>query len=175
MKEDFLHIFLIILTFSSCTISLKSKSKIEITQEYVYNPHWSDYNNAIKIERMNTKDSIVLDATSPAFRKEIVNNWDLNDKLVVDKTFVYSYNGLSYFDDYIKLKDTLFFNKSNGFYWNLGETYIGNKKTSKRTIGVLENERWYKLSHLVTRPFYIYTYIDSNGKAHNFRVDMSNY
>jgi major membrane immunogen (membrane-anchored lipoprotein) len=67
------------------------------------------------------------------------------------------------------------FNKDNGFYWNFGCTYYDHKKTDKNTIGSLENNTWYKFSDLKTMAYYVYIYVDDEGKVHRFNVNMSNF
>lgn len=160
-----------VLLFHSCS----QEPKIVITKDYISNKYWDEYNNAILVEKMKIKKGSVLDVFSPDFDKEIRSNWDLNDKLEVDRTFMYSYTGLGGKSDLKKLDGKIYFNKTNGFYWNFGNTHFGHKKTNKNIIGSLENDTWYKFSDLRTIAYYVYVYVDSTGKVHRFNVNMSNY
>jgi hypothetical protein len=92
----------------------------------------------------------------------------LLDKLEDDTSFLFvanvKYNGESY------STRKVYFDKDNGFNWwsNRGESKFN-------TIGNLQKGNWYKLSDLVTYPFYIYVYIDSADNVHRFNVNLSNY
>ncbi len=161
-----------IVFFTSCS----EEPKIVIAKDYIINKHWDDErNNAILVERMKLKKDSVLNIFSSDFKGEIPNHWNITNKLEVDSTFMYSYAGLNSKEDRVKLKGKIFFNKDNGFYWNFGNTYYGHKKTDKNVIGSLENNTWYKFSDLKTIAYYVYVYIDGEGKVHRFNVNMSNY
>lgn len=160
-----LVIIAVIFLFQSCS----QEPKILITKDYISNKHWdNERNNAIHVEKMKVKNGVILDATSPAFDKEILSNWDLNDKLVVDSTFYFGYSGLNIKKDKIKLKGKIFFNRDNGFEW-----YSANG--DKTSIGSLENNTWYKFSGLRTIAYYVYIYVDEEGELHRFNVNMANY
>ena len=157
-------IFIIILLLQSCS----QEPKIVITKDYISNKYWDRYNNSIRVERMNLKKDSILNVFDSNFEKNIPNHWNVSNKLEIDSAFYFGYNGLNIKEDKLKLKDKVYFNKSNGFNWysNNGEREI---------IGQLKNNSWYKFSNLKTIPFYVYIYIDNEGKVHRFNVDMSNY
>ena len=159
---------IIILLFFSFIFSCSQKPKIIITKEYIINKHWNEYNNAIHVEKMKTKNGHVLSVFSKSFDSIIRSNWDLNNVLQADTTFYFGYSGLNTKKDKIKLKDTVYFNRENGYHW-----YVNNEKRSK--IGVLENKNWYKFSRLRSTAYYVYIYVDSIGEIHRFNVNMSNY
>lgn len=163
-----------VLLFQSC--SQEQEAKIVITKDYISNKHWDDErNNSILVERMKLKKDSVLNIFSSDFKGEIPNHWNITNKLEVDSTFRYSYAGLDSKGDRVKLKGKVFFNKDNGFYWNFGSTYYDHKKTDKNTIGSLENNTWYKFSDLKTIAYYVYIYVDGEGKVHRFNVNMANF
>ncbi|WP_350288846.1 hypothetical protein [uncultured Croceitalea sp.] len=159
-----LILLLAVLFFQSCSNDIE----IVITREYIDNGYWDEYNNAIHVEKMKVKNGGVLDVLSIEFDKEIRSNWDLNDKLEVDSTFYFGYNGLNVKKDKKKLKNKIFFNRDNGFEWY-------SNKVSKSKIGLLQNNTWYKFSRLRPIAYYVYIYIDDTGEAHRYNVNMSNY
>ena len=124
---------------------------------------------------MKIKKDSVLDIFALDFEKEVSNHWNVTNKLEVDSSFMYNYTGLGGKSDLKKLEGKIYFNKTNGFYWNFGYTHFGHKKTNKNVIGSLENDTWYKFSDLRTIAYYVYVYVDSTGKVHRFNVNMSNY
>lgn len=161
MKEIFFSI-LFALVIAGC-----SKKKIEITPEYIINENWSKKNdegggNSIKIDRMTIKKDSILDPFSELNNKEILS------KLEEDSLFRWYANIKIDGESYKNLK--VFFNKSNGFAW-LDDV----KKKHTMILGNLQKENWYKFSHLLSHPYYVYVYIDSLNKAHRFDVNLSNY
>jgi hypothetical protein len=148
-------------------IFICSNKEIIIEKNYIENSNWNEHtNNSIKIERMKIIDPS-LNIFSSSFKKE-PNHWNIVNKLKVDSTFICSYFGLNYANNKPKLKGKVFFNKSNGWDWNIN----GKKKS---TIGELKNENWYKFSELHTSAIYNYVYVDSIGGTHVFTANLSNY
>ncbi len=158
------------------TQGCSNQPKIVITQEYIVNKYWNEYNGNILIERLKLKKDSVLDIFQPSFNLNEPNHWNIVRKLEIDSAFRYAYNtGLKY--DYLKsphflLDKKLYFNKNNGNYWCFNE--FGNEY--KKRIGSLENSTWYRFSNLRERTkFYLYVYVDSTGKVTKFIHDLSNY
>lgn len=137
---------------------------ITITKEYIQNDYWNDkYNNRIHIERLiPTSDSLHY------YAKEY--GWVEKDEFYkVDSSFMYSYSGLNYKEQKIKLKDKVYFNKNNGWKW-----YVKGKGVE--AIGNLENDTWYKFSDLkMNGAFYVYVYVDKKGKVHQYEINLANY
>ena len=136
--------------------------KIEITPEYVLNENWNEKANAIAISAMKLKKDSLLNLDS-------LNQPDILAKLEIDSSFIYLANvevprGRKH------AKSRIYFNRDNGFYW-LSPDYQQRKKI----LGPLNKEVWYKFSHLVTYPYFIYIYIDSTGKVHRFDVNQANF
>lgn len=162
MKEPFFAIFLVLI-FGSC-----SNKKIEITSEYIINENWSKKNdegggNSMRIDKMKIKKDSTIDFFSEEGQVEILN------KLEEDSSFRWFTN--------IKMPEAktyknkkIYFNKDNGFTW-LDD--VSQKRTT--VFGNLEKNQWYRFSHLVTYPYYIYLYIDSTNKIHRFDVNLANY
>ena len=141
--------------------------RIEITNEYVYNEYWNEYNNAIGIEKMKVIDS-TLDIFSEDFQEQS-NHWNIVNKLEIDSTFNSYYGGLNIKNpNKPKLNGKVFFDKYNGWNWSLN----GEKK---KRIGKLENNTWYKFSHLKTTAMYKYVFVDSYGKTYIFTVNLDNF
>lgn len=159
-----LVIFIISLFLTSCSL----QSNIEITEDYISNKYWSDYNNAIHVERMKIKEGIDLDIFDIDFNRDIPNHHNITTKLEVDSSFYFGYSGLNIKSDKIKLIGRIFFNKDNGFEWYTND---GNRNI----IGSLKRQTWYKISKLKSTPYYIYIFIDDNGKVHRFNQDLSNF
>lgn len=143
-------------------VGCSDKKKIEITTEYIINPHWDRLANAIKINKMRLKQDSVLDLAH-------LNQADILDRLEQDSSFFYVANAkIAPDEDYASKK--IYFNKDNGFpWWRRG----GN--SAVKTVGNLERGNWYKFSHLVTYPYYVYIYIDSVNNVHRFDVNLGNY
>ena len=140
---------------------------IEITNEYVYNEYWNEYNNAIGIEKMKVIDS-TLNIFSEDFQEES-NHWNIVNKLEIDSTFNCYYGGLNInYPNKPKLKGKVNFDKYNGWNWSLN----GDEK---QRIGKLKNNTWYKFSYLTTSAMYKYVYVDSIGKTHVFTANLDNY
>lgn len=161
MKEIIFTI-LFALIFASC-----SNKKIEITPEYIINQKWDEHANAIEIGKQMVKKDSVINPFSNLY------NADLLSKLEDDSSFIFyanvKYNGEKY------STRKVYFNMDNGFYWNEGYLIGTETKRTVDKIGVLEKNQWYKFSHLVTHPYYVYIYVDSSNKVHRFDVDVANY
>ncbi|PQJ16575.1 hypothetical protein [Aureicoccus marinus] len=160
---------LIFIGFIFLSQACSQEPKIVITKEHIVNKYWDDdRNNSILIEKMMLKKDSVLDIFSSDFRSEIPNHWNIINKLEVDSTSYFGYSGLNIKKDKKKLNSPIFFNKNNGFEW-----YSANG--NKTIIGNLETNTWYKFSNLTTSAYYVYIYVDKEGKTHRFNVNMSNY
>lgn len=137
--------------------------RIEITSEYIINENWNEHANAIEISRLKEKKDSTINPFADLSQVEIL------DKLEDDSSFIFftnvKYNGEKY------STRKVYFNKDNGFPW-LADKY-GNVKV--KTIGNLQSNNWYKFSHLVTHPYFVYVYIDSVSKIHWFDVNLANY
>jgi len=140
--------------------------KIEVTNEYILNEYWDDYNNAIEIQKMKVIDSS-LNIFSKDFRIES-NHWNIANKLQIDSTFNCYYSGLNFMKNKPKLKGKIYFNKENDLTWIVN----GEKK---QIIGNLKNNTWYKFSRLKNGTFHQYIFVDSIGKTHKFSVNLDNY
>ena len=142
--------------------------------EYIINENWREGNGNIFIERMKVKTDSSFSIFDSKFRKYNPNHWNIVRKLKLDSSYRYSYNtGSSYnsFKSPFLLPDKkLYFNKFNGGYWGFNMF----SRDSIKIIGNLENNTWYKFSHLKSKPYIIYTYVDSIGNTHNFAQDLSN-
>lgn len=160
----YLIIVVALLLLQSCS----QGQEIVITKEYIKNGYWSEFNNAIHLEKMKVRKDSLLDIFSPSFKNNVPNHWNITDKLEIDSTFYFGYSGLDTDAGKTKLQGKIYFNKNNNFKW-----YSNNGKTD--TIGELEKKTWYKFSKLKTTPYYVYVYVDSIGKVHRFNIDMSNY
>ncbi len=137
--------------------------KIEITREYIINPHWDEQANAIKINKMKLKNDSIINFFSDLGQEEILN------KLEEDSLFRWFANA-KIKKEYSYKNARIYFNRDNGFTW-LDD--VSGKRTT--IFGDLEQNTCYKFSHLVTYPFYVYIYIDSVNNVHRFDVNLSNY
>lgn len=162
MKKQKLLLIILILT---CLTSCENK-QIKITRDYIINEHWDKFHYRMMIEKMKEKDSI-------DYKKILSIGYDepnyiyIVQRLAVDSTYNYSFS--EYGSDVIK--DTVYFNKNNGWKW--GSEYYNNEKN---TIGFLENSTWYKFSNLLMNVhFSIYVYVDSFGNTHQFHVNNANF
>ncbi len=155
-----LIILICVLFFTGC---LSSGQQIEITPEYIINGNWDEHANALEVSRLKVKKDSAINPFSSLSQVEIL------DKLDVDSSFIFftniKYNGEKY------STRKVYFNKDNGFPW-LADKY-GNTKV--KTIGNLQSDNWYKFSHLLTHPYFVYVYIDSVNKVHWFDVNLANY
>ena len=155
--RNFIILLIAVLTVAGC-----SNEKIEIKADYITNANWNEQANAIKINKLRLKKDSTINPYSE------LNQIELLDKLEDDTSFLFvgnvKYNG----EKYITRK--VYFNKKNGFFWwsNRGES-----KTE--TIGNLQKDNWYKLSDLVTYPYFVYVFIDSANTVHRFDVNLANY
>ncbi len=150
------------------TIILVGCKDITITTEYIKNDYWDDkYNNRIYIERLiPTSDSLYY------YAKEY--GWvEKNEFYKVDSAFMYGYGGLG--DGRLKLKGKVYFGKPNEWDWG-HKKRIGQESSRVKTIGNLENDTWYKFSDLkMNGAFYIYVYVDKEGKVHQYEINLANY
>ncbi|MAT90947.1 MAG: hypothetical protein CMC35_09665 [Flavobacteriaceae bacterium] len=152
------------------------KKEIVITNEYIINENWINNHNGILIERMKIKEDSRLDVLSSDFDNGGVNNWNIVNKLEPDSSFVYSYNVGSVYEpskSLSKLSDKkLYFNKPNESLWVKGKT----SGDTVETIGKLKNDTWYRFSELtpITK-FFVFIYVDKNGRTHRYDQDLSNY
>lgn len=178
MLKELKLLFVVItaLTISSC-------NKIRITKEYIENDYWNDYNNAIQITKMKVIDS-TLNVLSSDFETE-PNHWNIVNKIEIDTSFYASYSGLNdIYSNKSKLKGKVYFDKDNGWKWLYKSSLYPNQEMlnwslraqEKVTIGKLENSTWYRFSGLkMNANFYIYVYVDNNGNAHNFGINLANW
>lgn len=149
------YLFLLLILHSGCV-----KPEIIITREYIINGYWNEHAREIIIEKMKVKTDSVINYSRI--------NVDLQLKLMVDSTFIYH--------AYVSVikrahsKTKIYFNKDNGFTWTKQ-----NSNSSFKTIGDLEKNTWYKFSELVTFPYYVFVYIDSNGVVNRYNLNLSNY
>lgn len=150
--------FFLVLMLVGC-----SDEKIDITYDYIINPNWDEQANSIKINKMKVKNDSTINPFSDLTQEEILN------KLEEDSLFRWFANAkLKQGDTYENKK--VYFNRDNGFTW-LDD--ISGTRT--RVFGNLEKANWYKFSHLVTYPYYIYIYVDSINNLHRFDVNLGNY
>lgn len=168
--KNIVFILLIIMLFIDC-----DNRDIIITKDYIINEYWSDKNNTIFIERMKVTDDS-LNIFAQDFKEE-PNHWNIVNKLEVDSSFIYGYNGGNENSPYSSkvpsplLQRKVFFDRDNGWFW----FYNNYKGAIKSELGSLEKNTWYKFSRLTNSAFYIYVYIDSIGQAHTFNVNLDNY
>ncbi len=138
------------------------KNRIEITNEFIINDYWDEYNHAIQIEKMT-----VLDNRLDVFSKKFITNahyCDFENSFEKDNTLTCNYWG-----NELYIKDKVYFDKHNGWNWIVNGI-------EKPTIGKLENGSWYKFSNLLMNTkYYKYVYVDSIGKTHVFSVNKANY
>jgi hypothetical protein len=155
--KNLLILLVTLLTLASCM-----NKKIEITPNYIINANWDEQANAIKINKLKLKKDSVINPYSD------LNQIELLEKLENDTSFLFvgnvTYNGEQY------LTRKVYFDKPNGFFW-----WSNNGETKTETIGELQKDNWYKFSHLVTYPYYVYVYIGSVNKVHRFDVNLANY
>jgi hypothetical protein len=164
--KGFVIITVVIISYS-CNNNIDEKNskddkKIEITSEYIINDNWNKIAKAIKVNKMKVKKDSVLIVDNN------ISQADLLNKLETDSSFIYYANVLTNKQSFKDVK--IYFNRDNGFYWS-GE----NSNDTTRIIGSLEKGNWYKFSHLVTYPYYVYVYLDSSNKVHRFDVNLANY
>lgn len=164
MKMNLLIIFFILM-LAAC-----SNKKIEITSKYIINENWSKQNeaawaNSITINKMKIKKDSVINPFLDLSQQEILG------KLEEDTSFMHFAN--------VKIKQgegyenkKIYFNRDNGFYWG-SKSRFNNDST--KTIGNLQQSTWYKFSHLVTYPHYVYIYVDSINNIHRFDINLANY
>ena len=155
--KKILYCFWVFVLLISCT-----DKKIEITSEYIINENWDEQANAIKINKMRLKRDSVIDLAH-------LNQVDIVNRLREDSSFLYYANVKIKQGDTYKNKK-IYFNQDNGFTW-LDD--VSGIRT--RNLGNLQKGNWYKFSHLVTYPYYIYVYIDSINNVHRFDVNLANY
>lgn len=138
------------------------KNRIEITNEFILNDYWDEYNHLIQIDKM-----ILLDSRLDVFSKGFIENslfWDFENSLEKDQSFTCSYWG-----NELATKDTVYFDQNNNWNWKVNGI-------EKPTIGKLENGNWYKFSNLLMNTkYYKYVFVDSIGKTHVFSVNKANY
>ena len=144
-----------------------SDKKIEITPEYIINENWSKKNdqgggNSIKIDKMRVRKDSIINPFSA------LSNADILNKLEEDSLFRWFANVKIEEGSYKDKK--IYFDRDNGFTW-LDD--VERKRT--RVFGSLEKDNWYKFSHLVSYPYYVYVYVDSSNKVHRFDVNLANY
>lgn len=159
---------LLIVIFAGC-----SDKKVEITTEYIINGNWNkkkekDWQNKIEIYKLKVRK----DSTINPFLE--LNQVELLSKLEIDSTFFrYAAVRIEQGKDYSN--HPIYFNKYNGFYWNTNEW--PNNKDSVETIGDLQKNSWYRFSELglLAHPYFVYVYVDSVNKIHQFDVNLSNY
>jgi hypothetical protein len=150
----------VVFSFTACFGSLNKR--IEITSEYIINENWDEQANAIQIKKMRVKDGRTLDLN-------LLSQENVLERLEEDSSFTYVANvrigkGESYKDQRV------YFNKDNGFYW-----WTDNGEAKTKTIGNLQKGCWYKFSHLVTYPYYVYVFADSANKIFRQDVNLANY
>jgi hypothetical protein len=140
-----------------------SDYKIVITSEYIINPNWDEQANSIKINKMKIKKDSTINPFSDLSQEEILN------KLEEDSLFRWFANAkIKQGNSYKTTK--IYFNRDNGFTW-LDD--ISGKRAN--VFGDLEKGNWYKFSHLVTYPYYVYVFVDSIKNIHRFDVNLANY
>lgn len=139
-----------------------SNKKIYITSEYIINPNWDYQANAIEITKMKLKKDSEISDLNNLSQEEIIR------KLEEDKSFVFVANVKTNGVKYSVRK--VYFNKDNGFLW-----WTSDGSTKEKVIGNLQKDTWYKFSHLVTYPFYVFVYVDSGNNVHSFNVNLANY
>ena len=149
----------------ACTI----EPSIIITKDYISNKYWNKYNHRILIEKMKVKEGDGLDIMNPSFERNTSSHINITSKLEIDSTFIYknSIVGSSTFED-----AKVYFDRKNLNEWSFGHFSIDEKLS---VIGALKNNSWYKFSRLRTIPYWVYIYVDNEGKIHRFNVNMSNF
>lgn len=150
--------------FSFLLLSCSNK-KIKITKDYIVNEHWEEHHYRMMIDKMKVIDTI-------DYNKILSIDYDepnyvyIVKRLVVDSTFNYTFSRYAT----SKIKDTIYFNKYNGWTWGSEYGY------TKKYIGSLENSTWYKFSDLLMNVhFFIYVYVDSKGNTYQFHVNNANF
>jgi hypothetical protein len=140
-----------------------SDKKIVITADYIINPNWDEQANAIQINRMKVKKDSAINPLTELIQEEILT--DLEE----DSLFRWFANAkIPKGESYKTTK--IYFNKDNGFMW-LDDVTSQHSKV----FGKLEKDNWYKFSHLLTHPYYVYIYLDSANNVHRFNVNLANY
>ena len=168
MKLNIINITLL-LVFFLLLVNCDNR-RIVITKDHIINEYWSEKNNSIHIKRMKVIDSS-LNIFAQDFREE-PNHWNIVNKLEVDSSFIYGYNGGNENSPYSSkvpsplLQRKVFFDRDNGWFW----FYNNYKGAIKSELGSLEKNTWYKFSNLVSDPIDYYVYIDSIGKSHAYSV-----
>jgi hypothetical protein len=166
MKLPRLAIFLILLSFSGCLIYFpNSKKTIVITQDYLLNPHFDEYNNFFGLQRLiytGNKEKEILDS--------IINiNFPIDD-FEVDTNFCYEVYLKPESDEWGSRK--IWFNSFNGFLW--GGKWPSEKADS--TIGKLNRNSWYRFSNLyVISDYSVVIHINQNGEIFKFFINQSNW
>jgi hypothetical protein len=138
---------------------------IVLTRTYISNEAWDDYNNQIKVEKMQMRDSVQMIRTD---LDSIGKNFTL---LQVDSTYIYEYSGFR--DKRPNPKGKVYFNRDNGWKWTkVASNYKDNEIHT--TIGNLEKDQWYKFSNLRGRGgFFIYVYVDVDGELQEYYQDVA--
>jgi len=160
-----MRIYVAIIFLLLITISCWNKKNVTITKDYVINPNWDKVDNSFFVYRMKPKDSSkTIDINNPT-------NIELYHGLIEDTSFSYTanveYNGV----DYAKRK--VYFNKDNGFLW-WGDPH--KSRSTKKTLGQLQQETWYLLAGLSQFETLYYVYLDSTDSLHVYKVSgMTNY
>lgn len=168
------NFILILLSFCLSGCYFHEKKKIVITNEYILNESWSNNHNGILIEKMKIKSDSSLNVLDSGFNSGGINNWNVVNKLELDSSFVYSYNVGSAYEPNSSLSELsekkLYFNKPNKSLWVKGR-FSGD---TIKILGNLKNDSWYKFSELtpITK-FFVFVYVDDNGKIHRFDQDLS--
>jgi hypothetical protein len=149
------------------------KPNIQITKTYIYNEYWNrPVANFFLIERMKPIKDSALNIFSDGFNRNSGNHWNIVNKLELDSSFAFLF--ISDASSKI-LNDTIYFDRKNQGQWVFRDpaTTLLGRKADK--FGELENDSWYKISHLRDRQFYVYIYVDTTGEIHRFDQDLSNY
>jgi hypothetical protein len=161
-------------------LSCSKKNNIIITTEYIQNDYWKDRKalmdfNGIPINEMQVSKLKIKDSASVKENYEL-KDYINNDLLEVD-TINKEQNCWGMFPKSEGTK--IYFNKNyDGWYWYCCPMPNMDEKFKKNNIGKLKNNTWYLFLYL--RPgvyggkYYVYVYVDGNGKTHMFIRNLIN-
>jgi hypothetical protein len=162
-KNKFIGFILLMLLISCNPFD---PGEIVLTRTYISNEAWDDYNNQIKVEKMQIRDSVQIIRTD---LNSISKNFTL---LQVESAYIYEYSGFR--DKRPNPKGKVYFNKDNGWKWvKVASNYKDNERYT--TIGNLQKDQWYRFSNLRGKGgFFIYAYVDQKGDLHQYYQDLRN-
>lgn len=146
---------------------LEGNRELVITDEYIQNEHWYEYNRSFSISKLIPKHAYItnltIDSIKGSHQPFMFKNF--NEAEGTLRWAFLNETGERYSERRV------YFNEFNGFNWYTYDTMHYNRK-----LGKLQPGNWYLFTHLFDdKGISCYVYVDNNSKCHIFRVSISNY